>query len=168
VHKNAYTRINTLILVLFCTLFISCSPQRRLTNLLTRFPDLIDTTEVVTTIYKDTIIFVPVLGTDTVYKWSTILDTVYASSGTAHSISYVTHDTLKLFVFSSDTLVTYRLDSLKMVINNKDVQIKVLSEQESKFVKAISQIGSLLLKVLIIIAVIAVIIVIIPRIFKKK
>lgn len=131
--------------------------------MLTRFPDLIDTTEVVTTVYKDTIIFVPVLGTDTVYKWSTIFDTVFASSGTAHSVSYVTHDTLKLFVFSSDTLVSYRLDSLKTEITNRDVKIEVL-ESESKFVKAVNSLKF----PLIIIALIALIVILIPRILKKK
>ena len=156
--------MNRTLLIIVCFVFVSCSPQRRLTNLLTRYPDLIDTNKVVTTIYKDTTIFVPIAGTDTVYRWSTIFDTVFASSGTAHSVSYVTHDTLKLFVFSTDTLVSYRIDSLEMVIENKDVQIKVLSEQDSKFVKAVNA-----LKLPLIIALIlAVIIVVIPRIQKKK
>jgi predicted nucleic acid-binding Zn ribbon protein len=103
------------------------------------------------------------LGTDTVYKWSTIFDTVFASSGTAHSISYVTHDTLKLFVFSTDTLVTYRIDSLKTEIAIRETKIEVL-EKESKFVKAVNALKFPLIIALIL----AVIVVLIPRILKKR
>ena len=79
-------------------------------------------------VYRDTIIQVPVLGTDTVYKYGTIRDTVYASAGTAHSYSYVIKDTLKLVVWQSDTILSFRCDSLIKEITIKDTEIATLQQ----------------------------------------
>jgi len=147
-------------ILFLCLLLASCSPQRRLTLLLTKHPELVDTTRVIT--YRDTTIYVPIVGTDTVYKESTIHDTITLSSGTAHATTFVVHDTLKLFVWQSDSTYKYRIDSLKLEITNCDLKIQDL--EESKFVRAVK---SLTLP-LGIVAFIALIIVVIPRIFNKK
>lgn len=115
------------ILVLICTLFASCVTQRAC---LLKFPP--DTITKVTTIYRDTIINVPVLGTDTVYFFGKVTDTVYASSGTAHATTYVVHDTLKLNVWQSDTTLKVRLDSALQVIQQKDTQIITIQNKCEK------------------------------------
>jgi hypothetical protein len=107
----------------------SCSPVGRLTRLLDRHPELIDTVRTVTTIYRDTTVYVPVLGTDTVYQETTIRDTLIVHSGTAHGQSWVTHDTLKLMVWQSDTLLKVKLDSVIKIIDAKNTEIITLKHR---------------------------------------
>jgi len=147
-------------ILFLCLFLVACSPSRRLTNLLTKHPELVDTTKIVT--YRDTTIYVPIMGTDTVYKESTIRDTITIHSGTAHATTFVVHDTLKLFVWQSDSTYKYTIDSLRSEVTKCDLKIQDLTD--SKFVRAVN---SLKLP-LIIIALIAVIIVVIPRILRKK
>lgn len=129
-----FKKLNFLYIIVFICI-VSCSPQRRLSNLLTRYPDLIDTTRTTTVTYRDTVIFVPVLGTDTVYKYGHITDTVRVSSGTAHAVTYIVRDTLKLFVVQSDTILEFRLDSVIRESQIKDVTIMQITHKcdKSKF-----------------------------------
>ena len=122
-------------------LFTSCSPQRRLSNLLTHYPDLIQEIHDTLIVYRDTTVNISVVGTDTVYKYGTIRDTVYASSGTAHSVSYVTHDTLRLYVWQSDTTLKVRLDSAIRELQIKDREIIEVQQKcdKSKFEKILDK-----------------------------
>ena len=92
-------------------------------------------------VYRDTTVNISVVGTDTVYKYGTIRDTVYASSGTAHSVSYVTHDTLRLYVWHSDTTLKVRLDSAIRELQIKDREIIEVQQEcdKSKFEKILDK-----------------------------
>ena len=92
-------------------------------------------------VYHDTIITVPVLGTDTVYSYGTIHDTVYATSGTAHAQSYVFRDTIRLFVSQSDTILKVRLDSAIRELQIKDTEIYTIQQEcdKSKFEKILDK-----------------------------
>ncbi len=114
----------------------------------------------VTTIeYRDTIVPVYIERTDTVYQWGTIRDTVYASSGTAHAYSYVVHDTLKLFVYQSDSTYIVKLDSMAQVI--RETQTLKIKDGKIEGIKNI-------VKWCVVFAGIVLMIVIVKRIFKRK
>lgn len=83
-------------------------------------------------VYRDTIIQVPVSGTDTVYKYGTIRDTVYASAGTAHASTFVVRDTLRLNVWQSDTTILFRLDSAFRELQIKDTEIYTIQQKCDK------------------------------------
>lgn len=104
--------------LLLCFILSGCVTQKAC---LERFP--IQETHDTVIIYTPAIIEVPVMGTDTVYRWSTIFDTVFASSGTAHASSYVKKDTVYLNVWQSDTLLKVRLDSAFRELQIKDTEI---------------------------------------------
>ena len=112
-----------------------------------------------TVIYRDTIVPVLVHGTDTVFAWSTIRDTLIVHSGSAHGESYVIHDTLKLNVWSSDTIIKVKLDSAIKVIETRNTQIVTIKEK-AKFEKILWQIIAGLSIVFFI--------VLIPRLLKKR
>jgi hypothetical protein len=116
-----------------------------------------------TVVYRDTIIPVLIKGTDTVFATATIRDTLYVHSGLSHAVSYVVHDTLKLNVWSSDTILKVRIDSALKVITVQNKQLVVKTE-EGRGAKFLSKLFGCLL----VIAIIALIIILIPRIFKKK
>jgi hypothetical protein len=115
------------IYLIICPVFSGCVTQEAC---LKKFPirEVHDTLVV----YRDTIIQVPVLGTDTVYKEATIHDTLIVHSGTAHGQSWVIHDTLKLFVWQSDTVLTLKFDSLIKVVTLKDVEIHTIQQECKK------------------------------------
>lgn len=132
--------------------------------MLTRHPELADTTTTRVITYRDTIIFVPILGTDTVFQAVTIRDTIKITAGTAHSVAYVVKDTIYSYVWSTDTVLAVRIDSLITEVVKRDIQISVLEKGEGKFFKVLDQFT----KLFIILAIIAGIVVIVPRIFKKR
>jgi hypothetical protein len=145
--------------ILFLTVFVilvfsSCATYKRC---LEKFNWKSDTIR--TIIYRDTIIPVLVHGTDTIYAWSTIRDTLIVHSGSAHGESFVIHDTLKLNVWSSDTIIKVKLDSAIKVIETRNTQIVTIKEK-AKAEKILWQIIAGLGIVLLIILV--------PRIFKKR
>ena len=114
-------RIKPYILYILAIIFVasSCVTQRAC---LERFPP--DTVSVQTVVYRDTIITVPVFSVDdTTVVWGTVFDTVYASSGTAHAITYVVRDTIRMIVWQSDTTLSLKLDSAIKVIESKDAEI---------------------------------------------
>jgi succinate dehydrogenase/fumarate reductase cytochrome b subunit len=112
-----------------------------------------------TVIYRDTIIPILIHGTDTVYAWSTIRDTLIVHSGSAHAQSYIVHDTLRLNVWQSDTILKIRLDSAIKIIDTRNTQIVTIKEK-ARAEKILWQI----------IAVLGIVffIVLLPRIIKKK
>ncbi|MCJ7447960.1 MAG: hypothetical protein MUO72_09715 [Bacteroidales bacterium] len=110
-------------------------------------------------IYRDTIIEVHVPGHDTVFKESTIRDTIIVHSGTAHGRSWVIHDTIKLMVWQTDTILSVKLDSAIKVINDKNTLIYTI-KQKTKFERYL-WLG-------IVIAGIILLIVLVPRVLKKK
>lgn len=117
-----------LLLFLFVSLFFaSCVTQKAC---LQKYP--IKETHDTLIVYRDTTVNISVVGTDTVYRWSTLYDTIYASSGTAHSVSYVTHDTLRVMVWQSDTVITLKLDSALQVIALKDSEIYTIQQKCDK------------------------------------
>jgi hypothetical protein len=116
-----------------------------------------DTIRTVT--YRDTIIKVPILGTDTLYAWALVHDTLIVNNGTAHAITYVVHDTIHTNVWQSDTILKVRLDSAIKVIDTKEKQVITIT-QKAKLTKILWQIISGL-------AIVALMI-LIPRVFKKK
>ena len=117
-----------IVTIIFATIFFGgCVTQKAC---LQKYP--VQETHDTLIVYRDTIIEVPVLGTDTVYRWSTLFDTVYASSGTAHSVSYVTHDTLKLIVWQNDTILRVRLDSAIRELQFKDTEIYTIQQKCDK------------------------------------
>jgi hypothetical protein len=84
-------------------------------------------------VYRDTIIKVPVFSVDdTTIMWGSVHDTVYASSGTAHAITYVVRDTLRLTVWQSDTTILVKLDSAIKVISQKDTEIYTIQKECKK------------------------------------
>jgi len=154
-----FKKLHILYIYLFICIVSSCSPIGRLTRLLDRHPELIDTVRTVTTVYRDTVIYVPVLGTDTVYKQTTVKDTLIVHSGTAHGQSWVTHDTLKLMVWQSDTVLKVKLDSVIKIIDAKNTEIITLKDRTKT---------DRYFKYGIALAVIVLLIVLIPRVFKKR
>lgn len=131
------------IIIIFVFLLSSCVTQKRCLH---KFPPKHDTTIV----YKDTVITKYIPEVDTVYKYGTIRDTVYASAGTAHSISYVTHDTLKLFVWQSDTTLQIKLDSAIQQIQIKDTEIITIKEK-AKFWDRIEAVGWIILAIVLLV-----------------
>ena len=111
-----------------------------------------------TVVYRDTIIPVLIHGTDTVFATATIRDTLIVHSGSAHAISYVVHDSLRLNVFSSDTTLQVRIDSALKVITVRNTQIVTITKK-AKFTVIMWQIIAGLGIVFLIILV--------PRLFKK-
>jgi len=154
-----FTKQHILYIAILICIVSSCTPVGRLTRLLDRHPELIDTVKVVSTVYRDTTIYVPVLGTDTIYKETTIRDTLIVHTGTAHGQSWVTHDTLKLMVWQSDTVLTLKLDSAIKVIALKNTEIITLKDRTK---------ADRYFKYGIALAVIILLIVLIPRVFKKR
>lgn len=71
--------------------------------------------------WHDTIYYVS-LKTDTVFKWGTIRDTVYASTGTAGGSAWVINDTIYLNVWQKDTVIEYR-DSIKTIYERQIVPV---------------------------------------------
>ena len=117
-----------IVTILFVTIFFGgCVTQKRC---LEKYP--VQESHDTLIVYRDTIIEVPVMGTDTVYRWSTLFDTVYASSGTAHAITYVKRDTVKLFVWASDTILKVRLDSAIRELQFKDIEIYTIQQKCDK------------------------------------
>jgi hypothetical protein len=116
-----------------------------------------------TVVYRDTIIPVFIKGTDTVFATATVRDTLYVHSGLSHAVSYVVHDTLKLNVWSSDTILKVRIDSALKVITVQNKQVTTITEK-AKF----SQIMNKIMGALSLVLLICVIIILVPRIFKKK
>jgi hypothetical protein len=112
-----------------------------------------------TVVYRDTIIPVLIKGTDTVFATATIRDTLYVHSGLAHAQSFVVHDTLKLNVWSSDTVLKVRIDSALKVITTQNKQVVTITEK-AKLDKILKWIFGCLAVVLLI--------VLVPRILKKK
>jgi hypothetical protein len=146
---------NILYLPLFALLALSsCATYKRCSEKFNWKSDTIKTI-----VYRDTIIPVLVHGTDTVFAWSTIRDTLIVHSGSAHGKSYVIHDTLKLNVWSSDTIIKVKLDSAIKVIETRNTQIVTIKEK-AKAEKILWQIIAGLGIVLLIILV--------PRILKKR
>jgi hypothetical protein len=144
-----------LFLIIFVQLaFSSCATYKRCSEKFNWKSDTIRTI-----IYRDTIIPVLVHGTDTVFAWSTIRDTLIVHSGSAHGESYIIHDTLKLNVWSSDTIIKVKLDSAIKVIETKNTQIVTIKEK-AKFEKIMWQIIAGLSIVFLII--------LIPRLLKKR
>lgn len=141
-------------------LFSGCSPIQRLSRLIEKHPGLIDTVRVTTTIYRDTIINVPVLGTDTVTVYGTIRDTVYASSGTAHARTYIKRDTVYLNVWQSDTLLKVKCDSLIKEVNSRQTEI-VTVQKECKKTKIDRYLNKFVIIALIVLAIFFL------RLFKK-
>lgn len=112
-------------LLLMAVFFSSCATERAC---LKKFP-VVESHDTIT-IYRDTIIAVPVVGTDTVYVSG--IDTVYASSGTAHAVTYTVRDTIRLFVWQSDTILNVRLDSALQELTIKDREIITIQRQCDK------------------------------------
>ena len=144
---------------LFLTIFVllafsSCITYKRCSDKFNWKSDTIRTI-----VYRDTIIPFLVHGTDTVFAWSTIRDTLIVHSGSAHGESYVIHDTLKLNVWSSDTIIKVKLDSAIKVIGTRNTQIVTIKEK-AKFEKILWQIIAGLSIVFLI--------VLIPRLLKKR
>lgn len=83
-------------------------------------------------VYRDTTVNISVVGTDTVYRWSTLYDTIYANSGTAHAVTFVKKDTLKLIVWQSDTVLKVRLDSAIRELQYKDSEIYTIQAKCDK------------------------------------
>ena len=110
-------------------------------------------------VYRDTIIKVPVMGTDTVYKYGTLTDTIHINVGNAHNVVYVRHDTIESFLWLSDTTYKVKLDSAIKVIHTMQTN-QVIVVQKPKLTKVLNQ--------LIVLAVLLLIGFIIPRILKKK
>jgi hypothetical protein len=134
--------------------FSSCASYKRCSEKFNWKSDTIKTI-----FYRDTIIPVLIHGSDTVYAWSTIRDTLIVHSGSAHGESYVVHDTLKLNVWSSDTIIKVKLDSAIKVIETRNTQIVTIKEK-AKFEKILWQIIAGLSIVFLI--------VLIPRLLKKR
>ena len=140
--------------LLFVGLISGCASQKRCFE---KFHILSDTVK--TVIYRDTIIPVYVPAVDTVYQFGNIIDTVFASSGSAHAITYVLHDTLKLYVWQSDTTLQTKLDSvIKELIIEKGHVVTLV--EKPKIYKILWQIIAGLG--------IVTLIVLIPRMLKKK
>jgi hypothetical protein len=109
--------------LLFTALLLSgCVTQRAC---LEKFPvqEMHDTVIV----YRDTVINVPIAGADTVFVYGTVRDTVYASSGTAHAVTYTVRDTVRLLVWQSDTILWVRLDSALQELQIKDREIYTIT-----------------------------------------
>jgi len=100
-------------ILILLLLLSSCVTQRRCYE---KFPPQ-DT--LVT--WHDTVFYVS-LKTDTVYKYGTITDTVYANTGTAGGSAWVLNDTIYLNVWQKDTIIEYR-DSIKTVEVTKVVNL---------------------------------------------
>lgn len=102
-----------ILILLTVLLASSCVTQRRCYE---KFPpqDTLIT-------WHDTVFFVS-LKTDTVYKYGTITDTVYANTGTAGGSAWVINDTIYLNVWQKDTVLLYR-DSIKTVEVTKVVNL---------------------------------------------
>lgn len=114
--------------IFFVSLFFaSCVTQKAC---LQKYP--IKETHDTLIVYRDTTVNISVVGTDTVYRWSTLYDTIYASSGTAHSVSYVTHDTLRVMVWQSDTVYKVKYDSLLQVKTVRETQTITIKEPCAK------------------------------------
>lgn len=97
-----------------------------------RFPA--DTLVKVSVVYRDTTIKVFIPKVDTIYKYGHIIDTVMVNSGTAHAVSYVKHDTLKLYLWQTDTTLQVKIDSAIKVIDSKE---KVIQTYRIKYVPQI-------------------------------
>jgi hypothetical protein len=110
-------------------------------------------------VYRDTTIKVVIHGTDTVFATAYIQDTLYFQSGTAHSIVYVKHDTITQQLWSTDTTLIVKLDS---VIKEKTILNKQVTtyKESAKIDKVLKWIFGCLAIVFLIVA--------IPRFFKKK
>jgi hypothetical protein len=109
--------------------------------------------------YRDTTVYLTVQKTDTVYGFGNLVDTIIVSSGTAHGMTFIKHDTLKLYVWQSDSSYKFKLDSV----------IKELMIEKSHIVTIVDKpkIYKILWQVLAGLAIVAFII-LIPRILKKK
>lgn len=119
--------------LLCCAVFsFSCITQRRC---LDKFPP--DTVLVTNTVYRDTVIVVPILGTDTVTVYGTIRDTVYASSGTAHAQTYIIRDTLRLNVWQTDTTLQVKVDSCIREITNRETIIREIKSKNGARIERI-------------------------------
>ena len=116
-----------------------------------------------TIIYRDTIINVPVLGTDTLYAWALVHDTLVVNHGTAHAITYVVHDTLKTNLWVSDTTLKVKLDSAIRVVTILNKQVVTVTEK-AKFTKVLNK----FLWIGLIVLAIVLVLVLVPRLLKKK
>ena len=84
------------------------------------------------TIYRDRIVPVVIPGTDTIYKYGTILDTVVVHSGTAGAKTYVIRDTIKLLVWQNDSTYLLKIDSLEQIINSEREIIHYVKEKPGR------------------------------------
>ena len=146
--KNVFNIIKDWTLIGICCLFFSSTSCVTQKVCLKKFPP--DTVKVQIMSYRDTIININVLPVDTIYEYGTLIDTLIASSGTAHGISYVVHDTLKLFVWQSDTIYKVKLDSAIKVIDTQQTVIHTLREKfVPKWVRNLAGVGGLVVGVLL-------------------
>jgi hypothetical protein len=88
---------------------------------------------------------------------------LYFQSGTAHSIVYVKHDTIRQQLWSTDTIIKVRLDSALKVITTQNKQVTTITEK-AKF----SVVMNKILTGLLIIFGIVLVVILVPRLFKKK
>jgi hypothetical protein len=119
----------------------------------------IKTDSIRTVIYRDTIVPVYIPKTDTLYAWANIHDTLIVHSGTAHAESYVVHDTLKLNIWQSDTLLKIKIDSCIKIIDNQKTTVLTITKK--------ARLEKILLEIIIGLGIVLLII-LIPRILKKK
>lgn len=144
------------LLSLFLALSLTgCYTERQCLQMLPR-----DTVTVKTITYRDTTIFVPIPGTDTVMVYGRITDTIYASSGTAHARTFIIRDTAFLNVWQSDTTLTVQLDSVIRELQIKKTEIVTVQREckKTKFDRYLNK-G--------IIIIMAVVLIFFLRLFKK-
>jgi len=112
------------LIILSLILLSGCATQQRCFE---KFPP--DTITTTTIEYRDSIIPVYISNTDTVFRWGTIIDTIFAESGTAHGRTWVIHDTLRLEVWQSDSIYQVQKDSLIQVIKTHETEIVTIKEK---------------------------------------
>jgi len=107
-----------LAVVLIAIALVGCSPQKRLTRLLDKHPELTNVEYIDTVIYKDTTVYVDVPG-ETVtekIKWPVpinIPDTsIYARTAFSYAKASLTSNELDLLLVQTDTMVIVKLDSV--------------------------------------------------------
>lgn len=143
-----------LLLPLILVYFSGCATYKRCSE---KFQWKSDTIQ--TTVYRDTTIKVLISHTDTVFKSGTITDTLIVHSGSAHGMTYIVHDTLKLFVWQTDSTAFIKLDSAireNQVLVNQVTTIK----EKAKLSTILWQVFGIITLILLI--------VLITRLFKKK
>jgi len=131
------------ILLLVIILLCGCSPQRRLANLLERFPIPADTVIQIHTVYESDTIEVLIPG-DSVFKEVEIevpIDlpdtTIYSETAFAQAMAGLLSNNLWLLLVQKDTIIPIKVDSVFVTVyEDREITKTVVVDNTKPFYKS--------------------------------